>query len=108
MRAFYGWIFYPIRDLRDGVSRIGEGNLDVRLTVASGDEMEELACAFNAMMNRLQNLYSSLEKQVAERSRQLVRSERLARRKRHRSSLQEALQHCRRRRRQSFRSRQRE
>ena len=78
MRAFYGWIFYPIRDLRDGVSRIGEGNLDVRLTVASGDEMEELACAFNAMMNRLQNLYSSLEKQVAERSRQLVRSERLA------------------------------
>ena len=78
MRAFYGWIFNPIRDLREGVSRIGEGNLDVRVKVESGDEMEELACAFNAMMTRLQEHSTNLERQVAERSRQLVRSERLA------------------------------
>ena len=44
----------------------------------SGDEMEELASAFNAMMERLQSLYSDLNRQVADRSRQLVRSERLA------------------------------
>lgn len=78
MRAFYGWIFNPIRDLREGVSRIGENNLDVRLKVESGDEMEELASAFNAMMARLQEHSIGLERQVAERSRQLVRSERLA------------------------------
>lgn len=78
MRAFYGWVFHPIRDLREGVSRIGEGTLDVRVKVESGDEMEELASAFNAMMARLQEHSTGLERQVAERSRQLVRSERLA------------------------------
>ncbi|MGH7137534.1 MAG: sensor histidine kinase, partial [Pirellulales bacterium] len=43
-----------------------------------GDEMEDLGAAFNDMMQRLQDLYSDLARQVNERSRQLVRSERLA------------------------------
>src|SRR5207249_601734 len=44
----------------------------------SGDEMEDLAAAFNLMMQRLADLYDDLARQVNERSRQLVRSERLA------------------------------
>jgi signal transduction histidine kinase len=40
--------------------------------------MEDLGAAFNDMMQRLQDLYSDLARQVNERSRQLVRSERLA------------------------------
>ena len=78
LRAFYAWVFNPIRDLQEGVRRIGGGDLDHRLTIESGDEMEDLARAFNAMMERLQSLYSDLNRQVADRSRQLVRSERLA------------------------------
>src|SRR5207244_91291 len=51
---------------------------DRRIEVHSGDEMEELATAFNNMTSRLQEIYRNLEHQVNERSRQLVRSERLA------------------------------
>ncbi|HTU18762.1 MAG TPA: ATP-binding protein [Gemmataceae bacterium] len=76
--SFYAWVFHPIRDLEGGVIRIAKGDLDHRIEVRSGDEMEDLGAAFNDMMQRLQDLYSDLARQVNERSRQLVRSERLA------------------------------
>jgi signal transduction histidine kinase len=76
--SFYGWVFHPIRDLEAGVNRVAKGDFDHRIEVHSGDEMEDLGHAFNDMMKRLQDLYSDLARQVNERSRQLVRSERLA------------------------------
>ncbi len=76
--SFYSWVFNPIRDLEAGVIRVAKGDLDHRVEVHSGDEMEDLGAAFNDMMQRLQDLYSDLARQVNERSRQLVRSERLA------------------------------
>lgn len=78
LRFFYGWVIQPIKDLEDGVRRIASGDLDHRISLASGDEMQDLAHQFNEMMQRLQNVYKDLEKQVNDRSRQLVRSERLA------------------------------
>ena len=78
LRAFYGWVFTPIRDLEAGVKRAAAGDFDHRIELHSGDEMEDLAAAFNNMMARLQDLYGDLARQVNERSRQLVRSERLA------------------------------
>jgi signal transduction histidine kinase len=78
LRFFYGWIFNPIRDLEQGVNRVAHGNFEQRIDLHSGDEMEELAAAFNDMTNRLDEMYRDLAHQVNERSRQLVRSERLA------------------------------
>jgi signal transduction histidine kinase len=78
LRSFYAWVFHPIRDLEQGVVRVGQGDFDQRIRVDSGDEMEDLGAAFNKMMDHLQSLYSDLARQVNERSRQLVRSERLA------------------------------
>jgi signal transduction histidine kinase len=78
MASFYAWVFNPIRDLESGVKRVAAGDLDHRIVLHSGDEMEELGSAFNDMMRKLQDLYSDLARQVNERSRQLVRSERLA------------------------------
>jgi signal transduction histidine kinase len=78
MRSFYSWVFNPIRDLEAGVRRVAGGDFSQRLEVNSADEMEDLGRAFNDMMQRLQDLYSDLARQVNERSRQLVRSERLA------------------------------
>jgi signal transduction histidine kinase len=78
LRFFYGWIFNPIRDLEQGVNRVAQGNFEHRIDLHSGDEMEELAAAFNDMTNRLDEMYRDLAHQVNERSRQLVRSERLA------------------------------
>ena len=78
MRSFYAWVFHPIRDLEIGVGRVAKGDFAHRIEVHSGDEMEDLAAAFNDMMERLRDLYGDLARQVNERSRQLVRSERLA------------------------------
>ena len=46
--------------------------------VQSGDEMQDLAEAFNDMTAKISVTYADLEGEVQERSRQLVRSERLA------------------------------
>jgi signal transduction histidine kinase len=78
LRFFYTWVFFPIRDLEAGASRVAHGDLDHRIEVHSGDEMEDLADAFNNMTDRLCEIYRDLNRQVNERSRQLVRSERLA------------------------------
>ena len=78
MRSFYAWVLAPIRDLDLGVKRVAEGDLAHRIDLHSGDEMEDLARAFNDMVGKLQAVYSDLARQVNERSRQLVRSERLA------------------------------
>jgi signal transduction histidine kinase len=78
MWSFYGWVFHPIRDLTSGVARVTAGTISHRIELASGDEMEELGKAFNHMLDQLEGLMKNLEGQVNERSRQLVRSERLA------------------------------
>jgi signal transduction histidine kinase len=78
LRFFYGWVFYPIRDLERGAGRVAQGDFEHRIDVHSGDELEDLAAAFNNMTGRLRETYRDLARQVNERSRQLVRSERLA------------------------------
>ncbi|HXG09030.1 MAG TPA: ATP-binding protein [Gemmataceae bacterium] len=78
LRFFYAWIFYPIRDLERGVGRVAQGDFEHHIEVHSGDEIEDLAEAFNDMTRRLRDMYTDLAHQVNERSRQLVRSERLA------------------------------
>jgi signal transduction histidine kinase len=74
----YRWIVFPIRLLERGVRRVARGSFDDRIQLSTGDEMQALAEAFNDMTERLREMYSNLEQQVEERSKQLVRSERLA------------------------------
>jgi two-component system NtrC family sensor kinase len=78
LRFFYTWVFAPIRDLQEGAGRVAHGDFAQRIEVHSGDEMEDLAAAFNDMMGRLHETYTDMARQINERSRQLVRSERLA------------------------------
>ncbi len=75
---FNRWVLYPIRLLQRGVRRVARGSFDYSIDLTTGDEMQALAEAFNDMTARLRVTYEDLERQVQERSRQLVRSERLA------------------------------
>ena len=75
---FNRWVLNPIRLLQRGVRRVARGSFDYSIDLATGDEMQALAEAFNDMTARLRVTYEDLERQVHERSRQLVRSERLA------------------------------
>jgi signal transduction histidine kinase/CheY-like chemotaxis protein len=61
----------PIRTLAEGAKRLGSGDLSQRITIATGDELEELGNQFNRMAERLQESYSTLERKVEERTRQL-------------------------------------
>jgi signal transduction histidine kinase/CheY-like chemotaxis protein len=61
----------PIGELRRGAQRFGAGDLAHRIEVASGDELQELAAQFNAMGGQLRETYESLERRVAERTRDL-------------------------------------
>ncbi|HMP01372.1 MAG TPA: HAMP domain-containing sensor histidine kinase [Gemmatales bacterium] len=77
-RLAYRWIAYPVRDLQQKVVRVAQGQFDGRVEVQSGDEMQDLAEAFNHMSEKLNDMYRDLARQVNDRSRQLIRSERLA------------------------------
>jgi two-component system, NtrC family, sensor kinase len=74
----YRWVFAPVRTLHQGASRVAQGDLDYRVELVTNDEMSELAEAFNKMTTRFQEIKADLDSQVRERSKQLVRSERLA------------------------------
>jgi signal transduction histidine kinase len=64
----------PIRALASGAARIGGGELDHRIEIRSGDEVEVLAESFNEMGGRLKAYYAELEHKVAERTRELSQS----------------------------------
>ncbi|HTM10128.1 MAG TPA: ATP-binding protein [Verrucomicrobiae bacterium] len=67
-------VIQPIGTLREGVERIGSGDLSHRLEVKTGDEIEALAEEFNKMTQRLQESYAGLEQKVEERTRELTES----------------------------------
>lgn len=74
---FRVWVFTPIKLLQAGVRRVHRGNFDQPIQLQGQDELQELAVEFNAMTTRLRDIYKDLARQVNERTRQLVRSERM-------------------------------
>ena len=65
-------------DLRRGARRIAAGQFSERLSEGGDREIAELAADFNQMAAELDTLYRVMEAKVEEKSRELVRSERLA------------------------------
>jgi signal transduction histidine kinase/ActR/RegA family two-component response regulator len=61
----------PVRQLQAGAARIGGGDLDQRIDVHTGDELEALAVEFNEMAARLRESHATLESRVEERTREL-------------------------------------
>jgi signal transduction histidine kinase len=64
----------PIEILRRGAARIGSGDLDHRLEIKTGDELQALAEEFNNMTTQLQESYANLEQKVEDRTRELSES----------------------------------
>jgi diguanylate cyclase (GGDEF)-like protein len=58
----------PVQALRDGLRRIGEGELDHRLDIAPGHDAARLASAFNVMAGRVAESVRVLEQTVADRT----------------------------------------
>src|SRR3989454_4967712 len=64
----------PIQALRIGAARIGAGELDQRIDVRTGDELEALGDQFNSMAAQLKESYVGLERKVEARTRELTES----------------------------------
>ena len=84
----------PLRALREGVERIGGGDLDFRLDLKTGDEIEVLADEFNKMSADLQEAYTGLEQKVVERTQELtVANQKLDDASRHKSEFLANMSH---------------
>ena len=64
-----------IDQLRKGAEVIEEGQLDYRLRIDSGDEIELLSKQFNSMASKLEESHQTLERKVEERTRELKESQ---------------------------------
>ena len=62
-------VLTPIQKLTDGVRDIASGNLDKKLNIKTGDEIEHLAICFNAMTDELQTYMKNLTQVTAEKER---------------------------------------
>ncbi|MEO5657461.1 MAG: cache domain-containing protein [Nitrospiria bacterium] len=61
-------IVRPIQALQTGAELIGQGNLNHRIEITTGDEIEELARQFNKMAHKLKLFYIGLEENVKEKN----------------------------------------
>lgn len=59
----------PIRQLTTDVARMDGGNLDYRIEIDTGDEVEDLSHAFNAMTDKIQQYISNLATVTSEKER---------------------------------------
>jgi len=78
LRLFFRWVIRPLRMLIAGSRRVAAGQFQYRIHLDTQDEMAELAEAMNAMTARFQAVRDDLDRQVRERTKQVVRSEQLA------------------------------
>lgn len=78
VKLFDGWIFGPLRNLIRGSRQVAEGDFDHRIELDTRDEMAELAGAMNDMTRRFQEIRNDLDRQVQQRTKEVVRSEQLA------------------------------
>jgi signal transduction histidine kinase len=65
-------VVWPLETLRKGVERIGGGDMNSRLDVKTGDEIELLAEEFNRMAENVREAYGGLEQKVEERTHELA------------------------------------
>jgi signal transduction histidine kinase len=61
----------PIRALQAGAARIGAGELEQKIDVRTGDELQALGDQFNKMATDLRESYEGLERKVDERTAEL-------------------------------------
>jgi GAF domain-containing protein/HAMP domain-containing protein len=62
----------PVKELIETFQRVEQGDLKQRIPVTATDELATVAIHFNRMVSRLDNLQSTLEEQVKERTKQIA------------------------------------
>ncbi|WP_339946669.1 HAMP domain-containing sensor histidine kinase [Novipirellula rosea] len=83
--GFHSLVVKPFRTLIVGSRLVAGGQLSHRIDLGTGDELSELAAAMNEMTDRFQKAYkkvnslcTDLDRQVRERTREVIQNEQLA------------------------------
>jgi signal transduction histidine kinase len=84
-------ITQPIAETITAAQEMARGQFGRRIEASTGDELEELAKQFNLMADHLQESYLSLERRVADRTRELATLNAIAAQVSHSLELQEIL-----------------
>ncbi len=71
-------IFRPLDTLVEGSRRVARGDFGYRIRLKTNDEVAELGDALNAMTSNFQEIKSDLNRQVKQRTKEVVRSEKMA------------------------------
>lgn len=58
----------PVQRINQGLQSMGKADFSVRLPASTNDELGEVAQGFNQMAEKLQNLYTTLEQRVAQKT----------------------------------------
>jgi signal transduction histidine kinase len=74
----YRWLLAPLGVLIEGARMVAKNDYSHRVSINSRDELGELSAAMNAMIANFQQTRDELDRQVRERTAEVVRSERLA------------------------------
>jgi len=61
----------PLRQIKEAVQSVMNGDLNVRVNIKTGDEIEELANYFNKMADNLKKSKLDVDKKISERTKQL-------------------------------------
>ncbi|MGO9113332.1 MAG: ATP-binding protein [Thermoguttaceae bacterium] len=78
IRLSYRWIFLPLEILIRGSRKVAAGDFNYHVQLQTHDEMSELAEAMNDMTLRFRTIRDDLDRQVQQRTKQVVRNEQLA------------------------------
>lgn len=76
--GIYFMLLRPLRELIRGSKIVADGDFDHRIRVSSRDEVADLAAAMNLMTENFQQIRNGLDEQVRRRTREAIRSDRLA------------------------------
>ncbi|MGB5748768.1 MAG: ATP-binding protein [Desulfobacterales bacterium] len=66
-----GFVIKPLKKLEDMTDEISRGNLDARVNIETGDELEKLGQHFNSMAQSLSRGRGHLEKRIAQATKEL-------------------------------------
>lgn len=73
------WVYWPIKDLHAVAKSVAKGDYNRRAKMCpSNDELSQLGHSINEMIERFQTLLSDRDREIHQRSQQLIQSARLA------------------------------
>lgn len=65
---FMKMVITPVKRLKNGLDKMGQGHFDVRLPVYGNDELADLATGYNQMATQLQEIYETLEERISSKT----------------------------------------